>query len=144
MQTDVTPPPIPPKPSVYRQGAPVVVVAEDDPAVLDLLVRALGRSYTVYAAVDGAQAMDMIQRLPGPSAYVLDVMMPGVDGLTIARKLRGDPNRKAVPVILLTALNSAKDVIGGINAGARHYVTKPFKLADVLAKIEKAIGKPNQ
>jgi len=115
------------------------VVAEDDPAVLDILVRALGNTYTVYAAVNGSDALDLLARLPAPHAVVLDVMMPGTDGVAIARRLKDDPERRHVPVVLLTALSAPRDVVSGINAGARHYVTKPFKLVDLLAKIEKAV-----
>lgn len=131
----------PPVPRAYHAGAPVVVLAEDDLAVQDILVKALGRTYTVYAASDGNEAVDLISRLPAPSAFLLDVMMPGKDGLTIARMLHADPTRSGVPVLLLTALGSPKDVISGINVGVRHYVTKPFKLADVLSKVERAVAK---
>jgi CheY-like chemotaxis protein len=130
-----------PKARVERPGAPVVVVAEDDDAVREMLVRVLGRRYTVYAAADGRDAVDLLARLPAPDAIVLDVMLPGVDGLTIARGIRRDPARRAVPFLFLTARNALQDVVDGINAGARHYLTKPFQIGDLLGKLEKMMGR---
>jgi CheY-like chemotaxis protein len=70
---------------------------------------------------------------------VTDLMMPRIDGLTLAKTLKGDPNIGNIPVVMLTAKSGKMDMIIGINAGARHYVTKPFKAADLLDKVKKAL-----
>jgi DNA-binding response OmpR family regulator len=121
-------------------GARVVIVAEDDMATRNMVARALRPQYHVYEVVDGQHALDLLERIRPPDLMILDIMMPHVNGLTVAAKCKGDPKLKAVPIIFLTGLNSSKDVIEGIKAGARHYVTKPFEMADLLAKIVKTIG----
>jgi DNA-binding response OmpR family regulator len=123
------------------KAAPVIVVAEDDDATRALLVRTLGTKYTVYEARNGQQARELLAVLPTPDLIVSDVMMPGLDGLGLARLTRKDPVLKNVPIILLTAKDHALDVIAGINAGARHYMTKPFKIAELMAKVESIINK---
>ncbi|MGD0678963.1 MAG: response regulator [Polyangiaceae bacterium] len=119
---------------------PVVVVVDDDADIRTMLVRALGTKYTVYEARDGLEARELLQLIPAPDAIVCDVMMPRLDGLGLVKLLRKDSTLQRVPVLFLTARGSATDVISGINAGARHYVTKPFKIAEVLAKIATMTG----
>lgn len=117
-------------------SAPVVVVVDDDDDIRTMLVRALGLKYTVYEAKDGVKAYELLLTLPSPpDALVCDVMMPNIDGLELAKRLRKEKVLSRVPILFLTARGSALDVVSGINAGARHYVTKPFKIADVLSKI---------
>jgi CheY-like chemotaxis protein len=130
-----------PAPSAMpSDSAPVVVVADDDPTIRAMLVRALGSTYTVYEASDGQEAHQLLSAIPAPDALICDVMMPRMDGLALVKILRKDPILQRVPVLFLTAKGSALDVVGGINAGARHYVTKPFKIADVLAKVAAMTG----
>jgi CheY-like chemotaxis protein len=137
------PPPAPdeleldvPTPSATpSDDAPVVVVVDDDSDIRTMLVRALSTKYTVYEAADGQQAHELLQIIPAPDALVCDVMMPRLDGLGLAKTLRKDPVLGRIPILFLTARGSPLDVVSGINAGARHYVTKPFKIADVLAKV---------
>jgi DNA-binding response OmpR family regulator len=115
--------------------APVIVVVDDDADIRQMLVRALGTKYTVYEAADGVVAQELLQVIPAPDALVCDVMMPRLDGLGLAKALRKDAVLGRVPILFLTARGSPLDVVSGINAGARHYVTKPFKIADVMAKV---------
>ena len=117
-------------------SAPVVMVIEDDPEIRNLIVRALGVTHTVYEACDGEEARTMLAAMPVPDAIVCDIMMPRLDGLTlVGQHLRKDPALKRVPILFLTARSAPLDVIAGINVGARHYMTKPFKLADLVAKV---------
>jgi CheY-like chemotaxis protein len=126
-----------PSPSITPgEGSPVVMVVDDDPDIRTLLVRALGLTHTVYEAADGQEARETLQVIPVPDAIVCDVMMPRLDGLALAKHLRQDPALRRVPVLFLTARETPLDVIAGINAGAKHYVTKPFKVADVVAKVK--------
>jgi DNA-binding response OmpR family regulator len=116
-------------------SAPVLVVIDDDADIRAMLIRALGKTYTVYEAQDGAQAKEILDAIPAPDGIVCDVMMPRLDGVELAKLLRKDKVLQRVPILFLTAKGGAMDVVAGINAGARHYVTKPFKIADVLSKV---------
>ncbi len=119
---------------------PRILVVEDDPdllKMLELVMRALG---DVVTAVDGMDALDKIQTGPTPNIVVTDVMMPRMDGLTFARQLKSDPQLARVPVVLLTARAGPRDIIAGINAGVRFYVTKPFKTEELVTKVQKALG----
>jgi DNA-binding response OmpR family regulator len=91
--------------------------------------------YTIYEAHDVQQANDILDTIPTPDGIVCDVMMPRLDGVELAKILRKDRVLQRVPILFLTAKGGAMDVVAGINAGARHYVTKPFKITEVLAKV---------
>ncbi len=129
--------PPPPRPAVLRHGAKVIVVVEDDLPIQDILVRALGARYTVHRADDGAQALALLEALPPVDLVVTDLMMPRLSGLELLRRLKADPARRGIPVIFLTARTAGADVAEAINAGARSYLTKPFKLKELLAQVDK-------
>lgn len=113
-----------------------ILVVEDDEAVRNMLVRALGVQYAVIAEEDGVEAMERLKKLSTPPDLVItDVMMPKMNGYALARMLGADPRYRAIPIIFLTARTTAKDVAVGISAGARHYIAKPFGLRDVLDKV---------
>lgn len=117
-----------------------VLVADDDPAIAALLARALQADFDVIVAGDGASALALASTPPHPHLVLLDVMMPGLDGFALAHRLRAVPALKKLPIIFLTARDAPTDNIKGIQAGARHYLTKPFKVAEVLDKVKKALG----
>lgn len=119
---------------------PRILVAEDDPDLLKMLevvMRSLG---DVVTAVDGQDALEKVRSGPAPDVVVTDLMMPRMDGLALARQLKAMPALARVPVVMLTARTEARDVIAGINAGARFYVTKPFKTEELLVKVRRALG----
>ena len=116
-----------------------ILIAEDDESIAAMLVRILGVRYEVHRAQDGKQALAMADRVR-PSLVLLDVMMPGLDGYATAQQIRMIPTLKSVAIIFLTAKGAAMDVVKGIQVGARFYVTKPFKMDDLLAKVKKALG----
>ena len=118
-----------------KDDAPVLLVVDDDAAIRQMLVHTLGRTYTIYEARDGQEAKEVLDAIPTPDGIVCDVMMPRMDGVELAKLLRRDKNLQRVPILFLTAKGSTMDVIAGINAGARHYVTKPFKISEVVAKV---------
>jgi CheY-like chemotaxis protein len=120
--------------------AKVIMVVEDDAAIRDMLVRSLGTNYCVYESPDGQTALENLTRMKPPDLIIMDVMMPRMDGWTLASKLKAETRLKSVPLIFLTGRDSPKDVVQGINAGARHYLTKPFKIQTLLEKVGKAIG----
>ena len=117
----------------------VVLVVEDDTSVRSMLVRALGNHYKVVEAGDGLAAMELLRKIPAPDVILCDVMMPRMNGYALARVLKADPTLKSIPIVFLTARDSAKDIVEGINAGARHYIAKPFSVRDVLDKIGKIV-----
>ena len=120
----------------------LILVVEDDAAIRQLLEKALGLRYRVESVGDGPSAIARLTA-PGkaiPDLLLCDIMMPGFDGVTVAKKMRALPPLKNVPIVFLTAKSTPKDVIVGIQAGAKHYVTKPFLIADLLAKVAKVLG----
>ncbi|MGH7438210.1 MAG: response regulator transcription factor [Polyangiaceae bacterium] len=119
-----------------NDAAQVIVVADDDNDIRGLLVKALGLTYTVYEAVDGEHARQVLEALPSVEALVCDIMMPQLDGLSLARIMRKSARLSKIPILFLTARGHPLDVVAGINVGARHYVTKPFKVAEVIAKVK--------
>jgi DNA-binding response OmpR family regulator len=116
------------------------VIAEDDPAIATMLEKVLAKDYDVSIARDGRRAIELASQQPRPALLMLDVMMPLLDGLGVAAEIKKHPELKGIPIIFLTAKTGATDVIKGIQSGARHYITKPFKIDDVLAKVKKALG----
>ncbi|MFO7179649.1 MAG: response regulator [Pseudomonadota bacterium] len=127
-------------PSTQRARKKRILVAEDDMAIATLLARVLGRDYDVVCAETGTQAVEIATRDPHFDLLLLDVMMPGMDGLRVASTLRALPQLKSAPIIFLTAKTSPQDIILGIKHGARHYIHKPFKIDDVVAKVKRAVG----
>src|SRR5437764_11697184 len=111
----------------------LVLVADDDRAVREALERALQLAgYDVELASDGDAALGAIAQRT-PDAVVLDVMMPGYDGLDVTRRLRREGNR--IPILLLTARDAVGDRVPGLDAGADDYLPKPFALEELLARM---------
>ena len=110
-----------------------LLLAEDDRAIRHALERALAlEGYEVTAVADGVEALAHAHRTP-PDVLVLDVMMPGIDGLQVCRVLRAEGNR--TPILMLTALVETADRIAGLDAGADDYVVKPFDVEEVFARL---------
>lgn len=134
---------IPSQSSGLLSGQPTprkrILVADDDPAISRLLERILGHDFDVYTASDGRAALTLAGQI-NPHLLILDVMMPALDGFAVAAQVRLLPALKNVPIIFLTARDNALDTIKGIQAGARHYITKPFKIDDVTAKVRKTLN----
>lgn len=110
-----------------------VLLAEDDRAVRESLVRALGlEGYEVRAVTNGAEALEALSEAPA-DLVLLDVSMPIIDGLTACRVLRSEHNR--VPILMLTARTETKDRVAGLDAGADDYLAKPFDLDELFARM---------
>lgn len=110
-----------------------ILVAEDQPQLLNMLVKNLTQAgYTVDGVPDGAEALAYLDATDYDAA-VLDVMMPKVDGLTVLRTVRD--RGSALPVLLLTARDAVRDRVGGLDAGADDYLTKPFAMDELLARL---------
>ncbi|MDD9939967.1 MAG: response regulator [Myxococcales bacterium] len=118
---------------------PKILVVEDDADLLHMIKTMLRTIGEVTLANDGQEALDLLKGGFRPDVIVTDLMMPRMDGLTLAKSLKNDPNIGNIPLVMLTAKSGPMDMITGINAGARHYVTKPFKAADLIDKVKKAL-----
>jgi DNA-binding response OmpR family regulator len=116
-----------------------ILIADDDPAIARMLMKLLEKDYETVVARTGTEAMRLALETE-PDLILLDVEMPGMDGFRVAELLKKDPDLTRIPVIFLTARGAAADVVRGIQAGARHYLVKPFKLEEVRAKVQKALG----
>ncbi|MEU1594322.1 response regulator transcription factor [Streptomyces sp. NPDC005708] len=118
-----------------------VLLAEDDRAIRHALERALTlEGYQVTAVADGIEALAQAHRTQ-PDVLVLDVMMPGIDGLQVCRVLRAEGDR--TPILMLTALVETADRIAGLDAGADDYVVKPFDVEEVFARLRALLRRTN-
>jgi DNA-binding response OmpR family regulator len=110
-----------------------VLVVEDEPTLLETLEYNLTRQgYEVYTAADGLTALEIARR-ERPDAIVLDIMLPGLDGLEVCRILRREMN---VPILMLTARADEVDKVVGLEVGADDYLTKPFSMRELLARVK--------
>ncbi|MCU4749889.1 MULTISPECIES: response regulator transcription factor [unclassified Streptomyces] len=121
-------------PPLRPDGSPArVLVVDDEPDLVEVLSRALRyEGWQVRTATDGVSALGVAREFR-PDAVVLDWMLPGIDGPGVLRALRGEPSQACV--LFLTARDAVEDRIAGITAGADDYVTKPFSLEEVLARL---------
>jgi len=112
-----------------------ILVVDDERAVRESLRRALElEGYEIELADDGNEALATLrEEEPQPDVVILDVLMPGVDGLEVCRRLRANGNH--VPVLMLTARDEVENRVAGLDAGADDYVTKPFALEELLARV---------
>ena len=111
-----------------------ILVVDDERAVRESLRRALElEGYEIELAADGSEALYRLEGDAEPDAMILDVLMPGVDGLEVCRRLRD--NGSKLPVLMLTARTAVEDRVEGLDAGADDYVTKPFALDELLARV---------
>ena len=111
-----------------------ILVVDDERAVRESLRRALElEGYEIELAGDGSEALYRLESTEEPDAMILDVLMPGVDGLEVCRRVRGSGSK--LPVLMLTARTEVEDRVAGLDAGADDYVTKPFALEELLARV---------
>jgi DNA-binding response OmpR family regulator len=116
-----------------------IVVAEDDDAIAHMVSMALGDAgFLCLRAFDGEEALRLV-RAHDPDLLILDVMMPRVDGLEVARRLKADVMWSRTPILMLTALASVDNSVEGLDAGADAYMTKPFDLREFSARVRAMI-----
>jgi two-component system response regulator MprA len=110
-----------------------VLVVDDDPSLRRMLARTLeGEGFKVALAQDGGSALAAVER-SAPDVIVLDVAMPGLDGLAVSRRLRG--KGLGTPILMLTARDAVPDRVAGLGAGADDYLVKPFAVAELIARL---------
>lgn len=114
-----------------------ILIAEDDAATRATLASALRKSgYEVFETVNGAEAFYLLQSCDAPRIAILDWMMPEMDGITVLKKLREIPSERPPYIIMLTVKGTKSDIISGLEAGANDYLSKPFDLNELKARIE--------
>lgn len=116
-----------------------LLIVDDEEDILDLVRHHLNREgYEVHVAASGEQALQLA-RSRHFHLMVLDLMLPGMDGLEVARQLKGDARTRALPIVMLTAKGEEADVVAGLELGADDYVTKPFSPRILVARIRAVI-----
>jgi two-component system phosphate regulon response regulator PhoB len=120
-----------------KQSRPRALVVDDEEPLRELIVVTLGDAFACEEAADGEEALARMREAP-PDLVMLDVMMPGRNGIDILREMRADPALKSVPVCVVSAWQSAKDVAAALEAGADRFLAKPFRV-DELASIARAL-----
>ena len=119
-----------------------ILVVEDDPSIRRVIALALKSGG--YADVQEVESGDVAVEVAfekRPDLVLLDLMLPGLDGLDVCRQLRSNPETSAVAIVMLTARGSERDIVAGLDAGANDYVTKPFSKEVLLARIRAALRK---
>jgi DNA-binding response OmpR family regulator len=112
-----------------------ILIADDESGfVMTLRSRLEFEGFEVITALDGKEALEMVPAQQ-PDLILLDVMMPEVNGYQVCRTLKEDPETSAIPILMLTAKSQESDRFWGIEAGANAYITKPFDMDDLIAKI---------
>ncbi|MFH1115287.1 MAG: response regulator transcription factor [Pseudomonadota bacterium] len=121
-----------------------ILVVDDEEDILELVKYNLEKDgYRVTCVTTGEQALEII-RSDTPDAIVLDLMLPGQDGLDVCRKLKGAPETSTVPILMLTAKGEDADIVTGLELGADDYVTKPFSPRVLLARIRAVLRRRNK
>ena len=119
--------------------APYILAVDDDPEVLGTVARTLAREgFEVGRASSGAEALEMLARRR-PDLIVLDIIMPGLDGLEVCRQVRADVQYNDLAILFLTARSQTQDVVAGLDAGGDDYLVKPFELAELIARVRALI-----
>jgi excisionase family DNA binding protein len=138
-----TQPPVRGDSSGRRDGRHRILVVDDEPSIREMLSKTLGlvSEYDVETVPDGPAALDRIRETSGNyDLMIADLMMPGMDGLTLIRQVKR--TKPDLPVIIITGFSSESSAIEAVNLGVAGYLTKPFRVPQVLAAAAKALGAP--
>lgn len=115
---------------------PRVLVVDDEPDLLELVsFNLIKNGYDAQCVTSGEAALDAVRRDP-PDAIVLDLMLPGVDGLEVCRQIKSDKATRNIPIVMLTAKGEERDVVAGLEQGADDYIAKPFSPRVLVARVK--------
>lgn len=121
-----------------------VLVIEDEPDIVEVIQYNLEREgHKVVACRNGEQGLSRI-RTDNPDLVILDLMLPGMDGVEVCRQVKADPMTRGVPIIMLTAKGEESDVVLGLGVGAEDYVTKPFSPRELVARVQVVLRRGKQ
>ena len=113
-----------------------ILIVDDESKNVQLLANLLtGESYEIEAAMSGEEALDWLNERPF-DLILMDVMMPGMNGYEVCRKIKENSNLSSIPIIFLTARTETEDIVRGFEAGAVDYVTKPFRTTELLSRVK--------
>ena len=131
------PSPFPHPPSEENRVAkPKILVIEDEPDILEVIQYNLEREgHKVIACRNGEQGLSRI-RTDNPDLVILDLMLPGMDGVEVCRQVKSDPVTRAIPIIMVTAKSEESDIVLGLGIGADDYITKPFSPRELVARVK--------
>ncbi|MFC1541103.1 response regulator transcription factor [Candidatus Latescibacterota bacterium] len=116
-----------------------IVLAEDEAHIARLITFKLEREgYELHWEADGGSALEKVREII-PDLVILDIMMPVMDGYEVLKHIKEDDSLKEIPVIMLTAKSQEQDIIKGFNLGSEDYIVKPFKPAELAARIKKIL-----
>lgn len=125
-----------------KENMPKVLIIEDELTLANNLADKLrGEGFAVLVSDDGEKGLDQV-RAERPDLIVLDIMLPGLDGLSLCRIVRRDPNTAHIPIIMVTARGTEVDKIVGLESGADDYVVKPVALGEFLARVRAVMRRP--
>lgn len=114
-----------------------ILVVDDDQTILDIVgVILTEKGYRIIQAMDGEEGIAMAESNM-PAIVILDRKMPGLDGNDVIKALKGNPETNAIPIIMMTGVNTITDVMESISLGARDYIVKPFEPSDFVMRVEK-------
>jgi len=116
----------------------VVMIVDDEKQIVDLIKLTLGDVYEFMEALTGEEALEKIAKKK-PALILLDIMMPGMDGYEVAKRVRADPANSEVVIAMVSAKKEDHDILTGIDMGAIAFITKPFKPYELQEKVEELL-----
>jgi two-component system alkaline phosphatase synthesis response regulator PhoP len=121
-----------------------ILVVDDEEDILELLTFNLTKEgYDVSSASSGEEALS-VARTGSPDLILLDLMLPGMDGLEVARRIKGEPSTKHIPIVMLTAKGEESDIVTGLELGADDYITKPFSRKVLVARLRAVLRRKEE
>lgn len=127
-----------------KQQLPKILVIDDEESIVEFVRLGLRyEGFQVESAPDGEEGITKAQRI-SPELVILDLMMPGIDGIEVCQRLRTNPTTRDIPILMLTAKDDVRDRIEGLDAGADDYLTKPFDFDELLARIRAILRRQNR
>jgi len=121
-----------------------ILIVDDEKEIIELIKYNLEKAnFNVISAKSGGEALDLIDSKPSINLIILDVMLPGIDGLEILKKIKKSEKTKNIPVIMLTAKGEESDIVAGLKLGADDYITKPFSVKVLIERVKTILRRKN-